>query len=92
MEIVRSDRPSGRERAEKVRPQSSRETAVPTVGAVIHALNTSELAPPTGLPALPTVRLGRVLALREAIARGDYDTEEKLRVVVDRFLSREITD
>lgn len=35
---------------------------------------------------LPPVRLAKVLKVREEIAKGSYETEEKWRVAIDRLL------
>jgi hypothetical protein len=35
---------------------------------------------------LPEVRLAKVLKVREEIAKGTYETEEKWRIAVDRLL------
>lgn len=36
---------------------------------------------------LPEIRAGRVEQLRQAIAQGSYDTDEKLEMALDRLLS-----
>ena len=36
---------------------------------------------------LPEIRAGRVEQLRQAIAQGSYDTDEKLDLALDRLLS-----
>jgi negative regulator of flagellin synthesis FlgM len=36
---------------------------------------------------LPEIRAGRVEQLRQAIAQGNYDTDEKLEMALDRLLS-----
>ena len=43
------------------------------------------------LAKVPEIRLEKVQAIREAIERGDYETEEKLEIAVERLL-KELED
>lgn len=87
MEIVRSDGPSGPGRVEGLRPGSSvpPPTASPAVpGDRVEISEAARLS--SAVARVPDVRSEKIRALRDLISRGEYESEEKYRIAVERFL------
>ncbi len=87
MEIVRSDGPSGPGRVEGPRLGSVNPAASVPLSARGDRVEISEAARLSSAVArVPDVRTEKIRNLRDVIARGDYESEEKFRIAVERFL------
>ena len=87
MEINRSDGLPGPGRVEgpRLNPAGAQDLSfIPAPGDRVEISEVARLT--SAVARVPDVRLEKIRNLRDAIARGDYESEEKYRVAVDRFL------
>lgn len=87
MEINRSEGLSGPGRVEgpRLNPAGAQDLSfTPAAGDRVEISDMARLT--SAVARVPDVRAEKIRNLREAIARGDYETDEKYQVAVERFL------
>jgi len=87
MDIHRIDGPSGPGRVEGPRLTPTGLTPPTSMSPAGDSVEISQAARlGSALTRVPEVRTEKIRSLREQIARGEYESDEKFRVAIERFL------